>query len=212
MDIKVSSPYFRLFLCCCVNLPMHLEECTLALSYRFCKFRKLCAEFHRWHKVAWFHVRQVHYQSHRYSGSLPQAGVPEQDARGSITSHRARSTIATQLYNAKQPMSLFALKEWLGHQRLESTQWYAKVTPDKLTEAYLDARYFERNVAVVQVLLDRAAIETGAAAKGEAYKYVHFGHGYCANPYWAQCVHRMACQRCEFYMPGDSANAQALEC
>lgn len=140
-----------------------------------------------------------------------KAGVPERDARGSITSHRARSTIATQLYNAKQPMSLFALKEWLGHQRLESTQWYAKVTPDKLTEAYLDARYFERNVAVVQVLLDRAAIENGAAAKGETYKYVHLGHGYCANPYWAQCVHRMACQRCEFYVPGDSAKAQAFE-
>lgn len=119
-----------------------------------------------------------------------RAGVPEQDTRGSITSHRARSTIATQLYNAKQPMSLFALKEWLGHRRLESTQWYAKVTPDKLTEAYLDARYFERNVAVVQILLDRAAIESGAAANGETYKYVHLGHGYCGNPYWAQCVHR----------------------
>jgi hypothetical protein len=140
-----------------------------------------------------------------------KAGVPEKDARGSITSHRARSTIATQLYNAKQPMSLFALKEWLGHRRLESTQWYAKVTPDKLTEAYLDARYFERNVAVVQILLNRAAIESGAAAKGETYKYVHLGHGYCANPYWAQCVHRMACQRCEFYVPGDSTKAQALE-
>jgi Phage integrase family len=140
-----------------------------------------------------------------------KAGVPEQDARGSITNHRAPSTIATQLYNAKQPMSLFALKEWLGHRRLESTQWYAKVTPDRLTEAYLDARYFERNVAVVQVLMDRAAIESGAAAKGETYKYVHLGHGYCANPYWAQCVHRMACQRCEFYVPGNSAKAQALE-
>jgi integrase len=140
-----------------------------------------------------------------------KAGVPEQDAKGSITSHRARSTIATQLYNAKQPMSLFALKEWLGHSRLESTQWYAKVTPDKLTEAYLNARYFERNVAVVQVLLDRAAIESGAATKGETYKYVHLGHGYCANPYWAQCVHRMACQRCEFYVPGESAKAQSLE-
>jgi len=140
-----------------------------------------------------------------------KAGVPEKDARGSITSHRARSTIASQLYTAKQPMSLFALKEWLGHRRLESTQWYAKVTPEKLTEAYLDARYFERNIAVVQVLLDRAAIESGVAAKGETYKYVHLGHGYCANPYWAQCVHRMACQRCEFYVPGGSAKAQALE-
>jgi hypothetical protein len=72
-------------------------------------------------------------------------------------------------------MSLFALKEWLGHRRLESTQWYAAITPDKLTQAYLKARYFERNVAVVQVLLDRAAIEDGSAAKGEAYKYVHLG-------------------------------------
>jgi hypothetical protein len=140
-----------------------------------------------------------------------KAGVPGSDVRGHITSHRARSTIATQLYNAKEPMSLLALKEWLGHRRLESTQWYAAVTPDNLTQAYVDAHYFERNVAVVQVLLDRAAIESGAAGKGEPYKYVHLGHGYCANPYWAQCQHRMACQRCDFYVPGNSTKAQALE-
>ena len=63
----------------------------------------------------------------------------------------------------------------------------------------------------VQVLLDRGAIESGAASRGEAYKFVHLGHGYCANPYWAQCQHRMACQRCDFYVPGDSTRAQALE-
>jgi hypothetical protein len=140
-----------------------------------------------------------------------KAGVPGKDARGQITSHRARSTIATQLYNAKEPMSLLALKEWLGHRRLSSTQWYAAVTPETLTQAYVDARYFERNVAVVQVLLDRAAIESGSAARGEPYKYVHLGHGYCSNPYWSQCQHRMACQRCDFYVPGESGRAQALE-
>ena len=140
-----------------------------------------------------------------------KAGVPGSDVRGPITSHRARSTIATQLYNAKEPMSLLALKEWLGHRCLASTQWYATVAPDKLTQAYVDARYFERNVAVVQVLLDRAVIESGAAGRGESYKFVHLGHGYCANPYWAQCQHRMACQRCDFYVPGDSTRAQALE-
>ena len=43
-----------------------------------------------------------------------KAGVPRQDARGTITSHRARSTIASQLYNAKEPLSLFDLQEWLG--------------------------------------------------------------------------------------------------
>jgi integrase len=140
-----------------------------------------------------------------------KAGVPGTDARGAITSHRARSTIATQLYNAKEPMSLVALKEWLGHRCLASTQWYATVSPDRLTQAYVDARYFERNVAVVQVLLDRDAIESGAAGRGEAYKFVHLGHGLCSNPYWAQCQHRMACQRCDFYVPGDSTRAQALE-
>ena len=43
-----------------------------------------------------------------------KAGVPERDLRGKITSHRARSTIATQLFNAKEPMSLCELQEWLG--------------------------------------------------------------------------------------------------
>src|SRR6266508_4386217 len=43
-----------------------------------------------------------------------KAGVPERDSRGPITSHRARSTIASQLYNAKEPMTLFELQEWLG--------------------------------------------------------------------------------------------------
>ena len=44
-----------------------------------------------------------------------KAGIPAADVRGPITSHRARSTIATQLYNAKEPMTLFELQAWLGH-------------------------------------------------------------------------------------------------
>jgi hypothetical protein len=44
-----------------------------------------------------------------------KAGVPTVDVRGAITSHRARSTIASQLYNAKEPMTLFELQAWLGH-------------------------------------------------------------------------------------------------
>jgi hypothetical protein len=38
-----------------------------------------------------------------------KATVPSTDARGKPTSHRARSTIATQLLNAKEPMTLFEL-------------------------------------------------------------------------------------------------------
>jgi Phage integrase family len=55
-----------------------------------------------------------------------KAGVPAADVRGSITSHRARSTIASQLYNAKEPMTLFELQAWLGHRSPQSTQFYAR--------------------------------------------------------------------------------------
>ena len=48
-----------------------------------------------------------------------KAGVPREDVRGAITGHRARATIATQLYNAKDPMSLFELQAWLGHSNAE---------------------------------------------------------------------------------------------
>jgi integrase len=53
-----------------------------------------------------------------------KAGVPERDARGRITGHRARHTIASQLYNAKEPMSLHELQTWLGHRSPVSTQYY----------------------------------------------------------------------------------------
>jgi integrase len=75
-----------------------------------------------------------------------KAGVPAADVRGNITSHRARSTIASQLYNAKEPMTLFELQAWLGHRSPQSTQFYAKISPATLTRAYDDAGYFARNV------------------------------------------------------------------
>jgi integrase len=58
-----------------------------------------------------------------------KAGLPLEDSRGRITSHRARATIASQLYNAKEPMSLFELQAWLGHRSPETTQHYARITP-----------------------------------------------------------------------------------
>ncbi len=65
-----------------------------------------------------------------------KANIPTHDLRGGITSHRARSTIASQLYNAKEPLSLFDLQEWLGHRLLSSTQSYAKKSPTKVAKAY----------------------------------------------------------------------------
>jgi hypothetical protein len=57
--------------------------------------------------------------------TLPESwGVPTADVRGNITSHRGRSTIASQLFNAKEPMTLFELQEWLGHSTPAATQHY----------------------------------------------------------------------------------------
>ncbi|GAA5029070.1 tyrosine-type recombinase/integrase [Streptomyces siamensis] len=64
-----------------------------------------------------------------------KAGVPTADVRGNITSHRARSTIASQLYNAKEPMTPFELQEWLGHRTPEATAHYAKITPKSSSTA-----------------------------------------------------------------------------
>jgi hypothetical protein len=140
-----------------------------------------------------------------------KAGVPTADARGSITSHRARSTIASQLYNAKEPLSLFELKEWLGHRMLSSTQYYAKKSPTQVAKAYEKAGYFERNIRTVKVLIDQDVIKSGAAVNGVPWKFYDLGHGHCTYDFFDQCPHRMACAKCSFYQPKGSTQAQLLE-
>lgn len=140
-----------------------------------------------------------------------KAGVPTSDVRGNITSHRARSTIASQLYNAKEPMTLFELQEWLGHRSPTATQHYAKINPTTLAKAYSDAGYFARNVRTIEVLLDRDAVTSGAAASGEPWQHYDLGHGYCTYTFFEQCPHRMACARCDFYTPKASSKGQLLE-
>jgi integrase len=140
-----------------------------------------------------------------------KAGVPREDVRGQITGHRARATIASQLYNAKDPMSLFELQAWLGHSSPHSTQHYARVAPLTLTKAYRDAGYFARNVRAIEVLLERDAITDGTAASGNPFEFYDLGHGYCSYSFFEQCPHRMACARCDFYLPKESSQAQLLE-
>jgi integrase len=140
-----------------------------------------------------------------------KAGVPAVDVRGNITSHRARSTIASQLYNAKEPMTLFELQAWLGHRSPQSTQYYAKISPATLTRAYTDAGYFARNVRTIEVLVDRNAVTSGAAGNNEPWQYYDLGHGYCTYTFFEQCPHRMACARCDFYTPKTSSKGQLLE-
>jgi integrase len=139
-----------------------------------------------------------------------KAGVPRGDSRGTISSHRARSTIASQLYNAKEPMTLFELQEWLGHASPSSTRHYTKISPTRLAKAYSDAGYFARNLRTIEVLLDRDAVTSGAAG-GEPWQHYDLGHGWCTYTFFEQCPHRMACARCDFYTPKDSSKAQLLE-
>jgi integrase len=56
------------------------------------------------------------------TGHCRKANVPLRDVRGAITSHPARATIASQLYNAREPMTLFEPQAWLGHRSPTTTQ------------------------------------------------------------------------------------------
>ncbi len=86
-----------------------------------------------------------------------------------------------------------------------------KISAQTLTRAYTDAGYFSRNVRAIEVLIDRDAIASGAAASGEPWQHYDLVHGYCAYTFFEQCPHRMACARCDLYAPKDSTTAQLLE-
>lgn len=137
-----------------------------------------------------------------------KAGIPRSDARGSISSHRARSTIASQLFNARQPMTLFELQAWLGHRSPATTQHYVAFTPTRLARAYTEAHYFQRNLRMMNVLIDQQAIKNGATE--EPWRYYDLGHGFCSYEFFDQCPHRMACARCDFYIPKDSSQADLI--
>ncbi len=115
------------------------------------------------------------------------------------------------LYNAKEPLDILQLRDYLGHKHRASTQSYLKVDPTKLASQVTKAGYLEQNLATIEVLLDQEAVRSGAAARGEPWKYYDLGHGYCLNDFWAECKHRMACARCPFYRPKESLADQLLE-
>ncbi len=137
-----------------------------------------------------------------------KAGIPRSDARGPISSHRARSTIASQLFNARQPMSLSELQAWLGHRSPATTQHYVAFTPTRLARAYTEADYFKSNLRMMDVLIDQDAIKSGAT--DSPWRYYDLGHGLCSYEFFDQCPHRMACARCDFYIPKQSSRADLL--
>lgn len=140
-----------------------------------------------------------------------KAQVPLNDVRGAITSHRARATIASQLFNSREPMSLFELQEWLGHRSPVTTRNYVALEPTRLAKAYADAGYFARNIRAIEVLIDQDVVKSAAVAKGMPWRYYDLGHGLCSYEFFEQCPHRMACARCDFYTPKESSRGHLLE-
>ena len=90
-----------------------------------------------------------------------KAGIPRSDARGNVTSHRARSTIASQLSNSEEGMTLWEMKEWLGHIRLESTLHYVKPSALKLAKSFHKANDVSRSLRNLGFLIKEEGTTAG---------------------------------------------------
>jgi len=93
-----------------------------------------------------------------------KAGIPEQDARGDITGHRARSTIATQLSDS---MTLLQLMQWLGHSNPETTLHYVQTRIMRLANSYNNADYLERNVRTAGIFHETVGLNSGSSTVEE---------------------------------------------
>nr|WP_237150976.1 integrase [Pseudomonas sp. ADAK13] len=134
-----------------------------------------------------------------------KAGVPLEDSRGRITSHRGRASAVTALASVPQGMSLIELMQWSGHSSPSSTLHYIRIRSTKLAASFAKADQMSH---IVSLLIDHDVISRQAQ---EPYAFYDLGDSYCSNPFWSSCPHRMACAGCDFNLPKASARAQALE-
>jgi hypothetical protein len=128
---------------------------------------------------------------------LRKAGLPEADSRGAITSHRARATLATKLYNGASGLGPLEVMGWLGHTHFSSTQHYLELTPVRLMTAFHKGAKLTESLRMVGVVVD------SRPGPGDPVFRYDLGHGWCTNPAYAACAHRMACARCDFYEPAE---------
>jgi len=134
-----------------------------------------------------------------------RAGVPVEDSRGPITSHRGRASAVTALASVPQGMSLYELMQWSGHSTPQSTMHYIRIRPTQLAVSFVKA---DRVAHMMSVLIDHdleAVSLTGPAT------YYDLGDSFCTNPFWSSCPHRMACIGCDFNLPKESARGLLLE-
>ncbi|TGE03547.1 site-specific integrase [Hymenobacter fodinae] len=79
------------------------------------------------------------YLNHRLIPLLcRKAGIPTHDAYGPITSHRARTTLITSLYNSGK-MSLLDIMKWMNHKSMRTTLHYIDVPDKRIIDAFLQA-------------------------------------------------------------------------
>ena len=130
-----------------------------------------------------------------------RANVPEADARGAITAHRGRSTIATLLRRAGVPLD--DISTFLGHTSPEM------VKHDARTDPFQHARTMRKADDLLRIV--EGLLDPQAAAQGQPSVFFYLGYGpdkrprFCGNPAWHACAHRLACQQCQMYIDADQA-------
>jgi integrase len=141
------------------------------------------------------------------AGLVDEDGVPLHDTVGKITSHRARSTLATWLRS--NGLSLTYIAKLLGHTDLKSLPWYLR--EDKNLFARTIRKHNPLN-RIVTAILDTEALKRGA---GEPAVFYYLGYGddgrphMCASPDYRTCVHQMHCRKCEMYVDAEQAEVIA---
>lgn len=104
-------------------------------------------------------------------------------------------------------MTLFELQAWLGHRSPESTQHYAKITPNTLARACNDAGYFERIVRTIEVLVESGRGHLRSSRVGRAVAVLRPR----SRVLHLHLPRAMACACCDFCTPKTSGKGQLLE-
>ncbi len=143
----------------------------------------------------------------KVAGLVDEGGVPLRDAVGRITSHRARSTLATWLRS--NGLSLTYIAKLLGHTDLRSLPWYLREDKYQFARAVRKHNPLNR---MVTAILDTEALKRGT---GEPAVFYYLGYGddgrphLCASPDYSRCVHQMQCRKCEMFV--DAEQAEVIE-
>jgi len=133
------------------------------------------------------------------------ANVDATDARGKLTPHRGRSTIATLLRRAGVPLD--NISTFLGHRSPDMVRRYAREDP------FQHARVMRQADVLVRTMM--GLYDPGAAAQGLPSVFFYLAYGpdkrprLCASPQHLACPHRLRCVQCAMFL--DAEEAEALE-